>query len=203
MKKYIIILLASVAISSCARSYKLPIPQYLNYANKKVLVENVTISYMYDVQFDQRNYRYSKKEKKANLALIGVKIENNGEKAIEIKKENFKIRTSAGHEVPIIPPVLYTRRVRQNSELFALYALGGVNYYYESDGYSSISYNPLFFIIAMGNVFAAQGANIKQKKFLTKQQIIGKTVNPKSTVYGLIAIPENNYQELEFELNTD
>jgi hypothetical protein len=204
MNKTLGIILLAIIISSCARRYNVINTKIMNYYNKQVS-ENVEFSYIYDIQFDAGNKRYTIKEKKNNLAAIAIKITNNRDSAIHITRSNLNVKSENGDNVPFIDPKIYCKRVRQSSEIFLLYAIMGVSVITTEDEKGNVDsefyYNPLYAGIALGNFIAGEVANSKHKKYITQNQVFDKTVQPGQTVYGILIIPENNYPKLVFHLN--
>jgi hypothetical protein len=159
----------------------------------------------YGMQEFVQNKKYARKERKKNIKLISVKIENLSDAPITINAGNFLIKTATGRDIPIIPAEEYTQKIRQYSETFVLfYGLAGIGYVStttpEGQTTSEWTYSPIPLIIGIGNAIFASVANSNQKKNLAENNIFGKTIQPKSSIYGLIAIKEQSFPELNFIL---
>lgn len=202
MKKKLFYFTLLLLFTSCARTYHVIEPSLYNYENKKTLTDEVSISYYYNVQHQGNNKPYARKERKKHKRLVAIKMVNNSDSVITLSQENFYIKTSSGRDIRIIDDVTYTKAIRQYSETFVLfYGLAGISYRWESvNGQVSteLTYNPIPLIIGIGNAIYAEISNSKQKQNLANNQIFNKPIHPKSSLYGLIAIEEAGYPELNF-----
>jgi len=205
MKKVFKFVLASLMLFSCARSFHTINPAIYNFDNNKVLAEDINISYKYGCQELAQNKPYSRKERIKNIKLISIKIENQSNSEVTINKDNFVIKTASGRDIVIISSEEYSKAIRQYSETFALfYGLAGITYLSittpEGKTTTEWGYNPIPLVIGLGNAIFAEVANSNQKKNLALYNIFGKTIMPNSTIYGLLAINETSFPELNFVL---
>lgn len=202
MKKLFQLLVITVLFSGCARTYHAIRPEIYNYDNKKFVTEELNVSYFYDVQNHSRNKRYARKERKQDFKLMAIKVENNSDSILILTRDNFYIKTASGRDIKIVAPEMYTKLVRQYSETFVLfYGIAGIGYTWgEENGekFSKVTYSPLPLIIGVGNAIYAGISNSNQKKNLIEKDIFNKPIYPKSSIYGLIAISESGFPELNF-----
>ena len=202
MRKLFPIFLLIILITSCARSYHTIYPEFYNYDNKKPFIEGITVSYFYDVQNHVRNKPYARKERKNGLKLVAIKVENKSDSAITLTRQNFNIQTSSGRNIYILENSAYTSIIRQFPETFIIfYGLAGIQYEWgnvNGESYSRVTYNPIPIIVGIINAIIAGNSNSKQKENLEKNEIFNRTIHPNSSIFGLIAIKEAGYPELNF-----
>jgi hypothetical protein len=172
------------------------------------ITDEVNTSYLYDVQNKEQNKPYARKERKKGMKLIAVSIENNGEYPITLTKENFFIQTHSQKTIRIIDSELYAQTIRQFSEVFLLaYGIAGIGVIVEQQSNfggtttteTSVTYNPIPLCIGIGNAIFAGSSNKNQKTNLIENNIFNTPILPKTTLYGLVAIDETSYPELDFK----
>lgn len=201
MKKGVFIL-ALALLSSCAASYTKINPRFIYFENKKSLTKDVDVFYMYDTQYEVGNRKYSKLEKKSNLTAVGIKIHNHSDLPLFLTPHNLRITNNLGKPIQFVDPKTYFSRVRQKSENFLLYGLAGIGLEAEAqpDGTygPKFIYTPIPLIFGLGHLLFAELSNAKWRDNMKEHNIFGKTIQPNSTFYGIILLPENNYPELNF-----
>ncbi len=201
LKLFLIFLFISL-ISGCARSYHIINPTTVYYNNTKPLTEDVKISYKYDEQLNARNKRYSKKEKKNNMALIAVKVENNSNSTLVLNSNNFQVFTSSGTTLPFISGNTYTEVVKQITGIYLLYGIAGLSYSWGTDvngnEFKEITFNPIPLLIGLGNTLLAHFANKSQIKSIQLNRILDKPILPGSSLSGFLILPVSGYPELNF-----
>lgn len=201
--KNLFILLTLFSLSSCAKKYYSITPSSSNYENRARTTGSLKVSYLYDVQFAEHNERYAEKERKYDLKLLAVKIENVSNKPVQLQKEKMSITTATGRSISVIDHSFYTKKVRQKPENYVLfYGISGIGVYGEQDINGNVdlrvTYNPIPLAIGIGNAIVAGMANNKQSRNLSSNDIFGKTIAPGTHIDGLIAIGEQGYPELIF-----
>jgi len=207
MRKIFQFLVLTFIFSSCARKYHNINPSRYTYENKMAITDEVNTSYLYDVQNKEQNKPYARKERKKGMKLIAVSIENNGEYPITLTKENFFIQTHSQKTIRIIDSELYAQTIRQFSEVFLLaYGIAGIGVIVEQSNFggtttteTSVTYNPIPLCIGIGNAIFAGSSNKNQKTNLIENNIFNTPILPKTTLYGLVAIDETSYPELDFK----
>lgn len=202
MKELFYFSLLMILFSGCARTYNTINPAMYNFENKKDASESITVSYLYNLQEINSNKPYARKERKKHIRLVALKIENNSDEQEILDPSNFIIKSSGGRNIRVIPPEEYCKEIRQYSETFVLfYALGGIGYKYENvngETTHEFAYNPIPAVIGLGNAIFAENANRKQKKNLIEHNVFNKPIPGKSSIYGLIAIDDPTFSELNF-----
>lgn len=203
MKNLTQLFLLITLFTSCARTYHTISPALYNFDNKKSLTENINVSYMHDVQQLNDNKPYARKERKKDIKLVAIKVENLSDTTITLTSSNFFIKTGSGRDIPIISPNEYTKKIRQYSETFILfYGLAGAGIIAEEtpegDVNTKFYYNPIPGLIGLGNAIFAATSNSKQTKNIASNSIFNKPIQPNSSIYGLIPIQDHTYSELNF-----
>ncbi len=211
MKKYFLIALGLSIVfllSNCASTYKPLNPDRQYYSNKSVNSE-IEFYYKYSVLREQKNKKYTKKEDKKAIHVVAIKIKNNSSQVITLG-ENAKIYAGEDSELALIDPNVVYTELKQGVGIYALYLLllptqvnfsrSTTNSFGSGVQQSNTSSFPLGIILgpglALGNGFVAYSANQKFKNELLTFNLIGKKIQPKETVYGLIGIRDTQYSPL-------
>jgi hypothetical protein len=202
MFKYLFILASLFMLTSCGVTYKPLELERLSFQNAASLKENVTVSYLYDIQDMSRNRRYGKKERKAGYVAVGVRIKNESNQPIQIT-DNFMV-TANGTERPLMSPEAYTAKVKQHPPVHLLHALWGPWQYsyveYGNQRQSSFRYLPVGAAVGLINLIVAATGNANHEETLKANTIIGRTVEPGNTLNGIILMASPSYEPLTFEL---
>jgi hypothetical protein len=205
MKKFLLYISVLCMLTSCGVPYRALELDRLPYQNSAQLKDNVTVSYLYDIQTLSTNKRYGKKEHKAGYAAVGVRIKNESDQPIQITRDNFKVTINGTEKAPMTTEE-YTQKVKQHPAVHLLHALWGPWRYsyveYGSGGRSesSFQYWPVGAAIGVINMIIASSGNTKQKEQLNTNTIFGKTVEPNKTVNGVILMSQPNFEPLTFVL---
>jgi hypothetical protein len=192
MRKYLCPLIIAILLSSCAGSFKSINPssfQYTTQAEKS----DADMFYKYDVLRERGNKKYSKKELKAGVRIVAVRITNTTGKTIKMG-ENAKIY-SGNSEVRLWPPDLIHKKIRQKVPFYLFYLLLTPTILEVNEDSFPIGYI-LGPGLTAGNIAVASTANGKLKKELMEFDVYGKTINPGETVYALVGIPELGFLPL-------
>jgi hypothetical protein len=199
------LLLAPVILTSCGVSYKPLTLEKLSYQNSAPLKENVTVSYVYDVQTATKNKRYAKKERKSGFTAIAVRIKNDSDQPIVLTDDNLIVSVTGGLRKFPLTVATYTDRVMQHPPVHLLHALWGpwqFSYWEDGNGNrtSSFKYIPVGAAVGIINLIIAANGNKRHKEEMSSHQLYGKTVKPGETANGIIILPMPGYEPLTFEL---
>jgi hypothetical protein len=198
MRKFLCLLLIAFLFASCAGSFKSINPtsfQYTTPAEKS----DVELYYKYDVLRERGNKKYSRKEFKANVRIVAIRITNTTSRELKMG-DNARIY-SGNSEIRLWPPDLIHKKVKQTVPLYLLYLLlTPAEFSMYDSGTSESSSFPIGLILgpglAGGNIAVAGSANARLKRELMEFDLYGKAIKPGETVYGLIGIPEIGFLPL-------
>jgi len=204
MKKYLLWLCALCVLTSCGVSYKPLTLGSLPFQNSTPLKDKVTVGYQYDIQLLTNNKRYSKKERKAGYAAVGVRIKNDSDQPIQVSKDNFKVAIGTTELLPLETKI-YTSKVKQHPAVHLLHALWGPWQFTHveagNQSENSFQYYPVGAAIGVINLIIASAGNAKHEEAMKSASIFGKTVAPGETIDGVILLqPMGGYQPLNFTL---
>ena len=183
-----ITLLAFILITGCAASYKPIMPAQRVYRTGDS-TSVIGMMYKYDVLSLRKNRRYSKKEMKAMLSVVAVKIHNHSDSVLFTSKMKLFAGT---REVIPVSPILAAKALRQGVAIYLLYSLltftltkqeftgHGVENHY--------TVLPIGIPIAIGNMIGAADANAHLKREFMKYDISNKSIKPGETLYGIITL---------------
>ena len=192
MKKYLYPLIGAILLSSCAGSFKSINPSTFQYGTQAER-SDADLYYKYDVLRERGNKKYSRKEFKAGVRIVAVRITNTTGKPLTMG-ENAKIY-SGNSEVRLWPPDLTFKKIKQKVPFYFLYLLLTPTILETNED----SF-PIGLILgpglAAGNVAVASTGNSKLKKELMDFDLYGNTIQPGETAYGLIGIPESGFLPL-------
>ncbi len=208
MKKSIVAILLSSLFFGCASSYKNINPRNTLYVSGENS-EEIELSYKYGVLKESENKKYSKKEDKSNLQVVAVKIKNNSDRNITLN-ENYNIY-AGGTQVNPMPTSYVVKEIKQGVAIYLLYMLFTPMVYTEtsstSNGFgssTSTSTTPIGLIIGPGltllNIGRAASANKKFRTDLESYSLVGKSIAPGETVYGLMGVQNMGYAPLKAKL---
>ena len=169
------VLLSAVFLCSCAGFYHAVNPQTINFPQVSK-EDKVPVSYRFDVLRDAGNKKMAKKEIKRCMKVVAVKITNNTDSVINVQKDLEFV--SSNKSLELISPVDIQNQIRQSSEAYAFYFIGG------------LTLAPLdiavFGGIGLGNILVASQANANLLKELTTYDIRNTNINPKESITGII-----------------
>ncbi len=195
-------LLSLFILNSCASRYRTIEPQKLSY-NSHHEENGVLLEYKYDLL----RKKYAKKEKKKDVRLVAIKIENNSGQDLTYNKD-FTITYDNGSQPVLMEKENLFRSLKQKpaTHLFYLLLLP-VNFEVTSSSNGiaeSSSSFPIGLILgpalAGGNLIAASSANKKFKEELETYDLREKTIQNGETVYGLIGLRSDNYDALKIQI---
>lgn len=197
----ILIILSTVLLYSCAKVYNPINPQDLEYVLHSN-VDNVKLSYKYDVLREKGNKRMAKKESKYNLKIIAVEIKNNSDSAITIGKDVQFVADN----VFVFPmePIDIKYYLNQPTAAYLPGLLASILYL-------KILYNDYVNIFPIGalisvpyvidNMLTSNKANKKFAKELELNNVIKTEILPGQTIYGLIGVRNADYYTLSLKKN--
>jgi hypothetical protein len=200
MRKFIqisFLLAVFIIFCGCAQSYRAINPSNIGYTSSMDL-QDIILSYRYDVLNEKGNTKFSKKERKNNVKVVAVKIKNNSDRIVNIGKNAAFYNGNA-----ILYPLdaLTTRNaLKQSVPSHLLYLLLSpltlsVN---GSDPFPiGLILGPA---ISGGNMIAAGSANNDFYNELSQYDILYRDINPGETVYGLVGFSNMNYAPLSIKL---
>lgn len=172
-------------MTSCAGFYRSKSPDQYSYYNfHKNAEDRIWYYFEYNIIAQNRCAKYSRKERRHHVSMISMKIENRSKAPITISSDNFSILAS-GYPVHLLSTDEYFRRVKQGP---GFYMFWGVYY-------------PLL-PIGVINFVVAKNANIKLKKDIEKNQLLGKTIAPKDFATGYLFIETPPNWDLEVDIKT-
>lgn len=180
------LLLASIClISSCASSYRPINANNLNYASSES-GSDVKISYRTGVLTASSNKKYAKRELKKGMNVVAIKITNNSDKSIDFS-DQVKIYNGDQRVFPVAPSIIKSA-LKQPSAIYLLYSLI-VLYTETCNGFDcNRSTYPVGIPISIGNIAVSGSANAKFLANLEDYNLLGKTIQPGETAYGLIGL---------------
>jgi len=202
MKKISCFLAIAILLSSCAGSFKSINPSTV-YFDTKSENSDVEMQYEYDVLRERGNKKYAKKESKAGVRIVAIRITNTTGRTIKIG-ENAKIY-SGDREIRLWPPDLIHKKIKQTVPLYLFYLLlTPLQFTTYSNGNEASSF-PIGLIVgpglAGGNMAVAATGNAKLKQELIAFDLIDKPIKPGETVYGLVGVPEFGFVPLRIVVN--
>lgn len=194
-----LILIVIIGIfASCAATYKKINPQTLQYP---VIESDSTFSYQNHVIRRAGNRKLARKELKARMQVVAVKIYNNTGQTLEYGK-NFSI-FSGSNELNLYAPAMASENIKQTAALYLLYLFLTPTRLYINSSTSSNSIPIGLFLgpgIALGNMAMASSANKRFKQELTEYDLFNKPIANGETVYGLITFNDNGFMPLTLKV---
>ncbi|MEO0778484.1 MAG: hypothetical protein AAF146_18095 [Bacteroidota bacterium] len=184
---------------SCAGVYKELQPNRLNYPSPK-LEEGISFGYKYDVLKLRLNKKYAKKELKYNVRLVAVKLENNSDRSYTFGQD--LLVTIGNNDVGLMDPEMIFGAIKQKPPLHLLYLLLTPARLTVSSGNTTNNF-PLGLLLgpglALGNMLTASASNKKLLQELKEQNLLGRSIGPGETVYGLIGFRDIGYESLSLQ----
>ena len=189
----LVFLFLIITLSSCAASYKSINPERLRY-HARSNDSGIVFSYKYDILKESGNKKYAKKEVRANLQLVAVRLYNGTDSSITMS-ENITLYSGG---LPISPfnTESTIRQLNQNTALYLLYSLlwlqiGSCN----NNGCKSATL-PIGIPISIGNMIVSSTANSNLKNELNNYDILNDSIEPGETAYGIIGIKDTGFNPL-------
>lgn len=194
LKKCHTLMVGMVFLAGCASSYSTINPKQVNYGLTGS-TDEINYSYKYNVLAEKGNRKYAKRETKYGVSVVALKIENTTSSPIVVNEDiNFSI---GGKEVAPLNSQAVTSSIRQ--EGIGFYAFYGLLVLYLYDG-GTVTTIPIGVPIGLGNIIVASSANKNFEKEFNDNNIVGKTIQPGETLYGLAGFRDIQYGNLEMEM---
>ncbi|MBD0830609.1 hypothetical protein [Aestuariibaculum sediminum] len=202
--KSVLVVVTCLTLTNCASRYKPLNPSTVNYVSQTEN-KNLKLEYRYSLL----EKKYAKKEIKKGVKLVALKVTNNSDKTI-VFGQDATLNYANGTPVTILNTEETFKSLKQHSALYLLYLLlTPVNFYtYETNSYGvqeTTSSTPVGLVlgpgIAAGNVILASSSNKKFKNELQQNEIIGMTIQPGETKFGLIGLKSFTYDSLKLKVN--
>ena len=196
-----ILVIFTVLMSSCAAIYNPIEPAYLSYE----LAGNyngLKLSYRYGILAELNNKRYARKENKQKIKLVVVKIENTSNQALVVGKDFNLI--SNGQALDFINSAAAYQKLKQKNWPALGFLLLAFTKDVQTTNGASVADFPLGKVagpmLAAGNIFVAINANKQFQSELQNNILLGNTIKPQETRYGIIIInaAEENPIEIKF-----
>ncbi len=184
MKKLLFFVL-SIFLFSCASTYKSISPGQLNYPSTSE-ISGLSYSYRFDVLEDTKNKKYANKEAKKGMKLIAIKLENNTNETVNLKRD---IDFYMGDRV-IFPmePQLIKSTIKQPAPLYLLWSLLWVVIYDCDFDDCNTTPIPIGLGIGLINVGIAGSANKNFENELNQYNLLERDIAPGETAHGLIGL---------------
>ena len=182
---FLLMLLTSSLLYSCAGSYHPGNPASFNY---KTLVKNneAKIDYylIWDVFMKRGCLKYANKEKHKNVNMVAVKITNTGEQLINITSDNLIVYSNGQQQKLLQPDEFYTI-IKQKKGFYFFWLV-------PNTGISTI--------VAFVNFFVAKSANKFLRYDLKDNYLIGRSIEPGGSAYGYIYLTRPPSRDLTIEI---
>lgn len=193
----------TLILTSCAATYKRINPPQVRYP---AAYADSLFSYQYDVIRRAGNRKIAKKEVKAYMNVVAVKIYNNTGQPLEYGK-NYRI-FSGNTEASLLGPEITSDVIKQKAGFHFFYLLllpTQLNTGESVNGTTTSSSSfPLGLIIApalaIGNYAVARTANKRFKEELIDYDLERKVIAPGETAYALITLRDNGKLPLSLRL---
>ncbi|HEX5171682.1 MAG TPA: hypothetical protein VFW11_21030 [Cyclobacteriaceae bacterium] len=198
MKSKLVLIIISMALFSCAGSYKAIKPATLSYTGEDD-VDGLIASYRYDVLRETGNKKYANKELKKGIKLVAVKIENNTGRTISLRND-VRIYSGERQVLPLDPKIVH-HSLRQPAPLYLLWGLLWLTITNCDDDDCSVTPIPVGLGIGLINVGIASSANSKFLDELYQTNILDKEIKAGETAYGLVGISAEVTSQLKFRLD--
>lgn len=197
--KIYILAIFTVLMSSCAAIYNPIEPSYLSYE----LAGNyngLKLSYRYGILAELNNKRYARKESKQKIKLVAVKIENTSNQTLVVGSDFNLI--SNGQAIEFIKSAEAYQKLKQKNWPALGFLLLALTPPVQTTNGASVADFPLGMVagpmLAAGNIFVAINANKQFQSELQSNTILGSTIKPQETIYGIIVL--NSDQENPIEI---
>lgn len=179
------VLILITLITSCAGFYRSKSPDQYSYYNfQKNSKDHIWYYYEYNIIAQNKCAKYARKERRHHVSMISMKIENRSKVPMTITSENFSI-LAGGYPVHLLSTDEYFRSVKQGAGFYMFWAV----------------YYPLL-PIGVVNFVVAKTANVKLKKDIEKNQLMGQTIPAKDFVTGYVFMETPPTWDLKVDLKT-
>lgn len=205
LKAFCFLFGCAVVLSSCAGSYHPIYPRSLQYNHSSAPQAPVDMGYRYGVLAEKDNKKFARKEEKKHLQLAAIKLTNNTNKPLVFGRD-IQLLSNTSPLSPLPSGMVY-QQLKQQTPLFLLYLLftPAKITTTRSDGNTvNQSSFPIGLILgpglALGNMLKASGNNDKFLAELMQHDLIGRTIQPGETVYGLVGLGNTGYGPLSIRI---
>jgi len=187
-------------MNGCAASYWRISPDIRKYAAGDTTAR-ITVMYKYDVLALAGNKRYVKKESKAGISVVALKITNHTDSVLQTARMKFFF---GNRQVVPLSAYSSSQMLRQGVLIYLLWALLTFSIYdnsYNSAGRAKENPTiiPIGLPIAAGNMIGAGAANGNLRKEFVLYDISDKTIRPGETIYGIISLKELTHKPIRIE----
>jgi hypothetical protein len=197
MKNLILAIFTIGIFTGCASNYNRINPNNTLYISSERQTEGVKLSYKYGVLKESQNKKYSKKEDKSGLQVVAIKVKNESDKPITLN-ENYAIY-AGGTQITPMPTNYVVKEIKQGVAIYILYMLFTPTVLTTGNNETPIGY-ALGPGLTLLNIGTASSANAKFRKDLENFSLIGKSIAPGETVYGLMGFQNTGYAPLKAKL---
>jgi hypothetical protein len=163
--------------------------------------EPVVLGYRHDVASYRGNKKLARKEAAKGVRLTAVQITNNTDRPL-IVGQDVQLLINAGPASPLATGMVY-HQLRQSPPLFLFYLAltpTTITSTRLENGYYQENHFPIGLILgpalALGNMVRASKNNDKFLRELHQYDIMGKTIYPGETIYGLVGLNYSTHAPL-------
>jgi len=177
----------------CASTYKEINPSTIKFSLNDTQ-EGIGLSYRHDILMDIGNSDYAKKEYKSGIKLVAVKLTNNTDSVLNIRRDLEFF--SGPNPVTLMDPKTVMPLLHQMTPAYLFYLVLTPLKLNVSRGTLSDSYSIGYYLgptIAFGNMFIANKSNNAIDKELSDNNIIDRDLKQGETIYGIIAFRDKAY----------
>lgn len=188
-------------MSGCASGFRSINPQKMPFSYTENTTD-VQFSYTYDILSLMGNKKYVKKERKHDMHVVAVRVTNKTQKAL-IFNENLKLIVGNNQMVPVDPTVV-GRAIKQGPWIYLLYL--PLNFTFTTtNGYGQFenvkeTKLPAGLLLSLKNILVVHSANKSFRQELQEFNLMGKTIEPGQTVYGLITLHSLTFDPIKFTI---
>ncbi|WP_020531676.1 hypothetical protein [Flexithrix dorotheae] len=192
MKKYFAYFQIILILSSCASGYTTINPANIYYQSSSDH-GSVSFAYKYEVLNERGNKKYAKKEVKKGIKLVAIKVENHSNEDLVFGKDY--VVYSGDRPVNLLESSFIHSQLKQGVPIYLLYLLLTPMQFTSNEESTHIGLviGPG---ITLGNMIGAGTANANFKKELENNLLNNREIKSGETVYGLIGIVDNGYNQL-------
>lgn len=203
MKKVILHSLLVIVVfvfGGCAATYKNIDPPALNYSAHD-LQDGISLSYKHNVLRERGNNKYAKKEDKAGVRLVAIKLTNNTDSVLRVNRD--LVFYSDSNQIFPLAPMAIKNSIKQVVPAYLPYLLLTlVNLSITNNNKTQVY--PIGLVlgpgIAGGNMAVAGSSNNKMLKELIEYDILSRDIQKGETVYGIIGIFDLGYNPISVKI---
>ena len=184
-------------IGGCAHGYNALQPTKIAYSASNSM-EDVSLSYRYDILNEKGNTKLSKKEKKQNIKLVAVKITNNTDKVISIGN-NAAFYCGSTMIYPM-DAIWIKNTLKQSVPSYLFYLLLTPLTLTVNGSHPFPVGLILGPMLSGSNMLVAANANKNFYNELVQYDIVNREIQVGETVYGLVGFRNLDYSPLTIKL---